>query len=156
MPLSYGDFTVTPTTEVVFFIHLSIWKITYIDLFVSHIAGFKAWKFVLTSSTFSLKSSKKIQNHKQTQLKRQIIDSSLRRLLARNNLSIDISGSLEYPIIEFGNSLRGKRFRASWSRKMGREQNRLPRFSRLVALPLAWLGFQCSNFVKKNKRLLAV
>ena len=80
---------------------------------------------MLNSSTFSLESSNKIQNHKQTQLKRQIIDSSLRRLLACNNLSLDISGSLEYPIIEFGISLRSKRFRASWSRKLGREQNRL-------------------------------
>ena len=31
-----------------------------------------------------------------------------------------------------------------------------PRFSRLSALPLACLGFACSNFAKKNKRLLAV
>ena len=31
-----------------------------------------------------------------------------------------------------------------------------PRFSRLAALPLACLGFACSNFAKKNKRLLAV
>ena len=31
-----------------------------------------------------------------------------------------------------------------------------PCFSRLVALPLSWLGFTGSNFAKKNKRLLAV
>ena len=31
-----------------------------------------------------------------------------------------------------------------------------PRFSRQAASPLAWLGFACSNFAKKNKRLLAV
>lgn len=73
---------------------------------------------MLTSFTFSLER----RNHKQTQLKRQIIDSSLRRLLACNNLSMNISGSLKYPIIEFGNSLLSKRFRANWKRKLGREQ----------------------------------
>ena len=31
-----------------------------------------------------------------------------------------------------------------------------PRFSRLAALPLMCLGFACSNFAKKNKRMLAV
>ena len=31
-----------------------------------------------------------------------------------------------------------------------------PRFSRLAALPLVCLGFACSDFAKKNKRLLAV
>ena len=31
-----------------------------------------------------------------------------------------------------------------------------PRFSRKAASPLACLGFVCSNFAKKNKRLLAV
>ena len=31
-----------------------------------------------------------------------------------------------------------------------------PRFSRLAALPLVCLGFACSNFAKKSKRLLAV
>ena len=31
-----------------------------------------------------------------------------------------------------------------------------PRFSRLAASPLACLGFACSNFAKKNKRLLVV
>ena len=31
-----------------------------------------------------------------------------------------------------------------------------PRFSRQAASPLACLGFACSNFAKKNKRLLAV
>ena len=32
----------------------------------------------------------------------------------------------------------------------------LPRLSRLAALLLACLGFSCSNFANKNKRLLAV
>ena len=31
-----------------------------------------------------------------------------------------------------------------------------PRFSRLPALPLECLGFACSSFANKNKRLLAV
>ena len=31
-----------------------------------------------------------------------------------------------------------------------------PHLSRLVASPLACLGFACSNFAKKNKRLLVV
>ena len=32
----------------------------------------------------------------------------------------------------------------------------ITRFSGFAALPLACLGFACSNFAKKNKRLLAV
>ena len=31
-----------------------------------------------------------------------------------------------------------------------------PRYSRVAALPLVCLGFACSNFAKKSKRLLAV